>query len=244
MLKATLLSLVLPPICLLYLALVGLLIARRRRRSGRLLLCTGLLGLTILSLPVVANSMIRALETDLPLDASPDAPPKAIVILGGDLARVDVTPFARAGRLTLDRLRAGAELQRRTGLPILVTGGIVQRDRPPVATIMAESLREDFRVPVTWVEDASVDTWENASLSAAILKQHGISSVYVVTQGWHLRRAVMAFRHAGITVTAVPTYMEPATDLIPSDFLPQPSSWEWSYFALHEWIGCVWYAIR
>ena len=62
---------------------------------------------------------------------------------------------------------------------------------------MADSLRDDFQVPVSWVEDASDDTWENAAFSAEILKKRGIHSVYVVTQGWHMRRAMLAFRHAG-----------------------------------------------
>jgi uncharacterized SAM-binding protein YcdF (DUF218 family) len=170
--------------------------------------------------------------------------PQAIVILGGDLARVGEPPFARAGRLTLDRLRAGAALHRRTGLPILVTGGIVQRDRPAVATIMAGSLREDFQVPVTWVEDASSDTWENASLSAEILRKQGVRSVFVVTQGWHMRRALLAFQHTGLIATAAPTSTDPPFDPIVSDFVPHALSWEWSYYAVHEWIGCAWYAIR
>src|SRR6202042_2404125 len=104
---------------------------------------------------------------------------------------------------------AGAALHRKTGLPILVTGGIVQPDRPAVGTLMAASLSEDFQVPVAWVEDASVDTWENALLSAGILQTHHIRSVYLVTHGWHMRRAVMAFRHAGLVVTASPTSLDP-----------------------------------
>ena len=170
--------------------------------------------------------------------------PEAIVILGGDVARISEAPFARSGFMTLDRLRAGAALHRRTGLPILVTGGTVQRDRPPVATFMAASLREDFQVPVEWVEDASADTWQNATLSADILKKQGIRSVYVVTQGWHMRRAILAFRHAGLIVTGAPTSIEPPIDPNVSDFLPHVSAWQWSYFALHEWIGCAWYAFR
>jgi uncharacterized SAM-binding protein YcdF (DUF218 family) len=243
-LKTALLTLVMPPVCFLYLTLSGHLVARRRRRIGSLLVWVGLAGLTVLSLPAVGTLMIAGLESDLPLTPPPDAMPGAIVILGGDLARVSDPPFVRAGRLTLDRLRAGAAAHRRTGLPILVTGGIVQRDRPAVATIMADSLREDFQAPATWVEDVSADTWDNAALSAVILKQHGIRSVYVVTQGWHMRRAVLAFRRAGLIATAMPTSLDPPIDLIASDFIPQPSSWEWSYYALHEWIGYAWYAIH
>jgi uncharacterized SAM-binding protein YcdF (DUF218 family) len=243
-LKSALETIALPPVCFLYLALLGPLIARRRRGTGLALLSIGLFGLTMLSLPVVADSLLASLERDLPLTAPADAMPQAIVILGGDVSRTNEPPFARNGRLTLDRLRTGAILGRQTGLPILVTGGIVQQNRPAVGTLMAASLSEDFRVPVTWVEDASVDTWENALLSARILRTEGIRSVYLVTQAWHMRRAVMAFRRAGMIVTAMPTALEPPFDPIVSDFFPHAFAWELSFYALHEWIGCAWYAIR
>ena len=233
-----------PPSCFLYMALLGVLLTWRRRRGGGALIGIGLAGLTILALPAVAVAMIDALEQNLPVDPPAGAMPEAIVILGGDLMRNAGPPLALPGYLTLDRLRAGVELSRRTGLPILGSGGIVPEDRPPVATIMATSLREDFQLPAKWVEDRSSDTWENASFSATILRAQGIKSVYVVTQAWHMRRALLAFRHTGLTVTAAPSSMNPRLDLLPSDFLPHASAWGLSYFALHEWIGCAWYAAR
>jgi uncharacterized SAM-binding protein YcdF (DUF218 family) len=243
-LKSILESLALPPIAFLYLSLLGLLILFRHRRTGRTLVCLGLAGLVIFSLPVVSGSMIVALEQGLPMTPPPDAMPKAIVILGGDVWRITEAPFALPGPLTLDRLRAGAALRRRTGLPILVTGGTVQQDLLPVATVMASSLREDFQVPVEWVENASADTWANATLTAEIMKKNGIGSVYLVTNGWHMRRAVIAFRKAGLIVTAVPTSFDAPAGPILADFVPRALAWEWSYFAIHEWIGSAWYAMR
>jgi uncharacterized SAM-binding protein YcdF (DUF218 family) len=243
-LKSILLALALPPVCFLYCVMLGLLIGRRHRSGGRALVGIGLVGLALLSIPLVPNLLIVALEQNLPTTPPPDAMPQAIVILGGDLLRTEGPPHSLPGFLTLDRLREGAELYRRTRLPILVTGGTVQHDRPPVALIMADSLRNDFQVPVAWVEDASVDTWENAQLTAEILQRGGIHSVYVVTQGWHMRRAMMAFRHAGLIATAVPTSIDTPFDPIPWDLPPRASAWQWSYYALHEWIGCAWYAIR
>lgn len=244
MLKSVLLALVLPPVSFLYCLVLGLLIVQRRRGGGRALVGIGLVGLGLLSIPLVPNLLIVALEQNLPTTPPPDAMPQAIVVLGGDLLRNAGTPHSLPGFLTLDRLRAGAALYRRTKLPILVTGGTVQPDRPPVASIMAESLRNDFQVPVTWIEDSSVDTWENAQFTAQILKARGIHSVYVVTQGWHMRRAMLAFHHAGLIATAVPTSIDTPFDPIAWDLPPRASAWQWSYYALHEWIGCAWYAIR
>lgn len=242
--KYLLLVIGVPPMFFLYCALFGWLIHPVLRRAGRLAVLLGLTGLAILAMPAVAGTLMVALERDLPLVPPPDRPPAAIVILGGDVARSAIAPFTLPGRLTLDRLRAGAALHRRTGLPILVTGGTVQPDRPPVAAVMADSLRDDFQTPVAWTETASNDTWENAAFSAAILKQQGIASVYIVSHGWHLRRAMIAFRAAGLIATAVPTSLEPPVDPIASDFVPLAGTWQWSYYAIHEWIGCVFYAAR
>jgi uncharacterized SAM-binding protein YcdF (DUF218 family) len=243
-LKPLLLTLAFPPGCFLYLSLLAFAVMQWRRRFGKAMLCIGLAGLTVLAVPVVAEIMMIGLGRNLPVTPPPDALPQAIVILGGDLTRTADPPFVLPGFLTLDRLRTGAALRRRTGLPVLVTGGIVQQDRLPVGDVMATSLREDFQIPVEWVEDTSLDTWQNASFSAKILKEHGIHSVYLVTQAWHLPRAIIAFRHAGIVVTAVPTSVNPPLDPFASDFLPHASAWETSYFALHEWIGYAWYALR
>lgn len=243
-LKTLLVSLALPPIGFLCLTLVGLFVWRRRDRIGRWLIGLGLTGLTLLSVPIVPNMLLGALEWDLPLTPPPDAMPQAIIILGGELLRTADPPYALPGFLTLDRLREGVALYRKTNLPILVSGGIVQPDRPAIATVMATSLRDDFRVPVTWVESTSNDTWQNAEFSAEILRRQGIRSVYVVTQGWHERRAMLAFRHAGLIATAAPTSLETPFDPIFWDFLPHATAWTWSYYALHEWIGCAWYAIR
>ena len=109
---------------------------------------------------------------------------------------------------------------------------------------MADSLVDDFQVPARWVERESRDTWENARLSAAILHKQDITSVYVVTQAWHMRRAIVAFADTGITVTAAPTpfHRVPVSDA--GDFVPGVGGWRDSYYALHEWIGWVWYSVR
>jgi uncharacterized SAM-binding protein YcdF (DUF218 family) len=114
----------------------------------------------------------------------------------------------------------------------------------PIAALMAHSLGEDFGVPVRWTETGSRNTWENARDSAAILAAEGIHSVYVVTHAWHARRAVIAFSHFGITVTAAPVRVDALPSLTMAQFVPQTNAWSTSYFALHEMIGCVYYTFR
>jgi uncharacterized SAM-binding protein YcdF (DUF218 family) len=243
--KELAIALLVPPTSLLFLALAGLLIGLRYRRIGHLLTWLGVIGLLFLAMPAVSSTLLVALEADLPLVAPPDQPPQAIVILGGDILRGGGRlPILHLGPLSLERVLAGAVLQRRTGLPILVTGGKLHPSDPPIAALMADSLEHDFLVPVKWIEGASSDTWENAHLSAPILEAQGIRSVYVVTEAWHMRRAIVAFRGTGITVTAAPTHFDRMPMLNATDFVPGVGAWRASYFAMHEWIGWLWYSLR
>jgi uncharacterized SAM-binding protein YcdF (DUF218 family) len=137
----------------------------------------------------------------------------------------------------LKRVFAEAAQLAAVDMPILVTGGTLRTSEPSVAVLMADSLVDDFQVPARWVERESRDTWENARLSAAILHQQDITSVYVVTQAWHMRRAIVAFADTGITVTAAPTLFHRVPMSDAGDSVPGVGGWRDSYYALHEWIG-------
>lgn len=236
-----------PPTGMLSLVIAGLLLGllRRYRRPGAALVWIGAIGLYLLAMPVVSQSLMLALEQNLPTEAPAEHPPGAIIILGGERITSASGPFeARPGPLTMERLQAGAALARRTGLGILVTGGMIKPDSVPIGTLMAESLKSDFQMPARWVEDRSEDTWENARLSASILRKAGIDSVYVVTSAWHMRRAMLAFQGTGLFVTAAPVPLDRRLGPDLGDFLPHVSAWLASYYALHEWIGYVWYQLR
>ena len=239
-------AVVVPPLNLLPLGLAGLALWWRWPRFGRLLVAVSLLGLLVFSLPVTSRSLIASLEWSLP-SAPPDQPPAAIVILGGDAGYgtdAGLEPGTGIGPLTLERMRAGALMQRRTGLPVLVTGGALEPGVEPIATQMARSLHDEFGVTVRWVEPASDDTWQNAQFSAAMLHAAGIGSVYLVTHAWHIRRAAMAFARFGIATTPAPLRFDRAPRFTFDEFMPHATAVLNSYFALHEWIGCVYYALR
>lgn len=238
MLSAVAAVLLVPPVNLAGLALLAVLLGRRR-------LAVAALGLLLLlALPLVAGSLLVALESGLSA-VPPGAPaPQAIVILGGDVRAV-AGGRTEPGALTLARLRAGAALARATHLPLLVTGGVVgDPDGPPVAAVMAASLAADFAAPARFVEPAAHDTWQNARLSAALLRAGGVGSVYVVTDAWHMRRALIAFGATGLAVTPAPLAPDRPPRLVLRSLVPRVGAWRESYFALHEWIGCAWYALR
>ncbi len=203
--------------------------------------------LLLLSLPVTSNLLLQGLEYNTGSDTSP-TPPQAIVILGGDnvtgMAIGGIVTGVRVGGLSLERVRAAALLQKRSHLPVLITGASLSANHPPVAKLMADMMQNELSVPVRWIETEASDTWQNAARSAAILQRERISSVFVVTQPWHMRRAVMAFRHFGITVVPAATALDVLSPRAAADFIPHPAAWVDSYFAFHEWIGCAYYALR
>jgi uncharacterized SAM-binding protein YcdF (DUF218 family) len=242
--KAILVPFIVPPENLVIALLAGVLLWRIYPRFSRWLIgiATGLL--FVLSLPAVSGMLLWSLEQGLPMTPPADHPPGAIVILSAELTRTDgAHPGAVVGPLTLERLKAGVALERRTHLPILVSGGSDGSDVPTLAALMRQSLLQDFQVPVRWVEDRSLDTWQNARDSAAILRANKIDSIYLVTHAWHERRALIAFRAAGLTVTAAPVLLNRLPTPVVEDFLPHATAWITSYYALHEWIGCLWYSL-
>ena len=239
-LRAVLTVILLPPVNLAVIALVALLLAGKTR-VGRIVAVLSCVGLVALSLPVTGLTLLASLDSG---PSRSSTPPTAIVILGGDVKKVNEANGVVIGPWSLERVRAGAALHRSTGLPLLVTGGVVDWTATPIGTLMASSLINDFGVPVRWTESTSFDTWENAEQSAPLLAQDGVRSVFIVTHAWHMRRALLAFRRVGLEATPAPVYPDRWPDVAPSEFVPRVSAWTQSYLGLHEWLGLLYYTVR
>jgi len=235
----------LPPGCLLALAVVGLLTLRRWPWVGRSLLAASLVLLYLLSTPFCGGLLRHSLEEYSALTAADlDADVEAIVVLSAD----DYAPAPEyrrddtVGLITLERIRYGAWLHRATGgLPLLTTGGKLHPRGTPVGESMATALREEFGVPVRWIEDASRNTHENAKFSAEILRGEGVERIYLVTSASHMRRSVAAFEATGLEVIAAPTNLPSPIGPTVGDFMPRAKALYESSKALYEWFGLVWY---
>ena len=236
-----------PPNLFILLAMIGVLLAWRWRRAGLVLATAAMAGVYLASTPLASFWLIRAvtrLADAVPRVPAPESP-GAIVVLSAEARRSNV-PGGRdvVGPLTLERLAEAAREQRSTGLPILVSGGWVGHNDDSLAAMMARSLESDFRVPVKWREERSHTTYENALYSAEILRHAGISSALVVTNPWHMARALWSFHQVGFRVIAAPLPEGHFLELAPSMLFPQVPSLLGSYYALHEIIGLGWYIVR
>ncbi|WP_296258934.1 MULTISPECIES: YdcF family protein [unclassified Pseudomonas] len=202
-------NLLLPPGLFLLLVLAAWWLRNTRPRLARALFVIGLGGLWLMSLPVAVQWSAQGIENIPPLTQSDWSTlaqrADAIVVLGSGRERNDPTWGSDVPTgVALERMRYAARLSKASGLPILTTGGLHYGEPPSEAAIMAASLRDDFGVSVRWQEGQSRTTWENATMSAAILQPLGIRRVVVVTQAWHMPRSVWSFEKAGFNVVPAP----------------------------------------
>jgi uncharacterized SAM-binding protein YcdF (DUF218 family) len=204
--KPVLAALLLPPVPLLVLMLIGARLILPRRGLGwfLVLLSTALLWLSTCSgaAQLLSQFLLRppaALTSERITELKTTKTPTAIIVLGGGLE-----PFApeygvsNLYHVSLERLRYGVWLSRETGLPLGFSGGVgwAQPDAKAEAQIAAQIAAREFGRPLTFIEDDSRDTRENAMRTIALLRPAGVRHIVLVTSGVHMPRALNAFEVA------------------------------------------------
>jgi len=242
-LKPILAGLVLPPTGPLLLALLGLLWARRRRGAGLALAAFGILATLALSTNVVAVMLARTILPQVqPVRPEDLQGVQAIVVLG---ASVNVSAPEYGGGPQLEapaheRLRYAVWLARRSGKPLAYAGGQgwggLGDEQVPEAQVAADVLRDESGLVLRWRDDRSRDTRENANFIMEAMKPDGIKRVAVVTDAWHMPRAVLYFRAAGFDVVAAPMAF-PHYRLGAQKWIPDPLELLLSRHVLREWLA-------
>ncbi|MHB1094429.1 YdcF family protein [Thiobacillus sp.] len=235
----------LPPLSLVILLVAGLIVHRRRPRLAMSLILLSTAALYALSTPWVGGLLQKTLEISTPLAPAQLQAADAIVVLGGG-RRLDSAEYGSdtLNGLSLERLRYAVFLHRSSGLPILVTGGKPGGGTLAEGRIMQQVLQSEYGIAPRWVEDAALTTWDNARLSARLLRDSGIRRIVLITHAWHLRRAVPLFKAQGLDVA--PAGIQFSSTRLDSvlDVIPTPAGLRDSTFALHEWLGILWYKLR
>lgn len=241
MVKPLLTALALPPASLFALVLAGAWAARARPRSGRLLVLLGCALLWLDACNGSADWMEHHLLHESPALTAADraelasrhaaGAKLAIVVLGGGV-EPDAPEYGSASlkRSALPRLRYGAWLARRTGIPLAASGGLgwaaVPAATPSEAELMARIAHDEFGQTIRWQDTTSRDTHENALHSVAMLDAAGIHEVLVVTDSWHMPRALREFDAAAashspaMTIRAAPIGPASSGDQALLDWLP------------------------
>ncbi|MGE0802647.1 MAG: YdcF family protein [Lautropia sp.] len=250
----------LPPALLFVLVLLGVLLQWRWRRLGTVLLVLSALAGLAAALPVVATQLAGWLEAPyLGLDPPPQRlpterlarwrtraaeAPQVIVLLSGGSA-TDGADSSRVNRLdseSVERVLQARRLARLTGLPILITGGVVVGGDVAEAQMMRDLLVNDFEQPVRWVETRARDTEEHARFSRDILLPHGLRRVLLVTHAYHMRRAQWLFERAGFTVIPAPFgFLSAPLRFDAWSLTPRENALTTTRKVLREALGLAWY---
>lgn len=177
-----------------------------------------------------------------------EAVPQAVVVLGAGRYRDEKTGNERLSATSLERLLWAVQ-KGPSQLPVLVSGGRVYAgERDAEAQLMAVMMKEQLQRPVTWQENCSRTTAENAVNSAAMLHDSGVESIVLVTHWWHMPRAARVFARAGLQVQ--PLAVGSADELLPRaqggllGWLPTASAMLRTQVYWRELLGQWWYYWR
>ena len=161
------------------------------------------LSLYFFFLPITYAIPLYWLEKDFFHNRHDNQKAQAIVILGAGLRTNSTMQQPNLNLSLLERVRFGAFLQRKTKLPILVSG---RGSYPNVseAEVMKQVLEEEFSAHVDFMEDESNSTLENAKFTIQILKEYNIKSIFLVSNSWHLKRANYLFKYYAEEIKIIP----------------------------------------
>ena len=233
------------PLLLAFFLVAAAGLVRIRKCRGVSLAAAGLVGLFLLSWPPVDWLLSLPLEARYTRRPAPMESAQSIVVLSSSVTPPEYgTSYPVPDKDTYERCAIAAWLHTHGHpLPILACGGGAP-GRQPVSGTMQQLLHASG-VPeyMIWTERNSRSTHENAAYGAAILREHGIGTVILVTEAQDMLRAERCFRKEGLTVIPYPIafrdFGPPVDELMPS----------WKAIArnertLHETLGLGWYWLR
>jgi len=204
----------------------------------------------------VSLALARSLEWRyFPPDPLPQA--DVIVVLGGGNRWADPPQPVPNLNDSGDRMLYAAWLyQQGVAEHLLLSGGRLPGATSSDAAEMAETLRI-MGVPAeaVWLEEQSLNTYQNALYSRQFLAGKGIDRIVLVTSAFHMPRAVATFEKQGFTVIPAPTdyyAVSPAWDETNRpqfafrllDLLPTVTALELTTRILKEYLGLLVYGWR
>ncbi len=229
----------------------GLLLCFYSRKLGLAVIVLGIVSLWLLSMPIVAYSLINFLQDQYPILQAEDfkvlKPNTAIVVLGaGNTVQAEYQYKKTVSDVALHRIHYGAYLQGKTQFPLILSGG---KTNPNIAfseaELMAEVLRENFNRKSDYLENQSLNTADESRLLKPVLKQKHWEQILLVTNAWHMPRSVYIFQCAGVRVIPAPMghyVYGPGYALI--SYFPNMDALAASSIAVHEYLGLIWYRLR
>jgi uncharacterized SAM-binding protein YcdF (DUF218 family) len=169
----------------------------------------------------------------------------AIVLLGAGTEKVARTNSVEPGTFSYARIVEAAELyndcrKTESDCKIFVSGGDAQKTGSPEAIVYRKSLlRLGIQATDVLLESDSMNTWQNAQFTSALLRRYDAGRTLLVSSGIHMRRSMLYFSHFGVTATPV------RADYLRAMMSALPLSYNFAVadFALHEYTGIARYHV-
>ena len=254
--KPVLTVLLLPPVPLLLLAAAGLFLRPAWLGWRRLLLGLAGAGIWLSACTAVAEWLQHAWLAPPPALAGdrlsrlqqPSAGrPAAVVVVLGTGAEALAPEYGSASltAASRERLRYGVWLGRQLQAPVMFSGGVghASLQSTSEADIAARIAALEFGRPLRWTEGRSRDTRENARYAVSMLRADAPGHLVLVTHGWHMPRALRAFRQASADagapwdVVAAPMGLAPRTERPVLRWLPSSEGFMLTRSVLREKLG-------
>ncbi len=229
------------PFILFFLIIGVIFLLKRKKKNKAATVCLGLLLFLIVGIgngflgKITAHYLQKSYIDNANLNMTS---PSVIVVLGGGIT--DFNTIEQPHITSYSRLVAACRLyykarENKQPCTILVSG-----KGNSIKTSEAELFRKaliDMGIPDSDIikEERSENTYQNAKYSSVILQKRIPSQVYLVTSGFHLKRALLLFETFG--VQPVPY----SSDCITTKITVFPNSYNCAFtsFMLKEMIGIV-----
>lgn len=246
-LKMIVKSLLMPPgIFIILLIVSGIWFFLKKRWTPGLVNCIIGISLWLVSISPVSNLLMKGLESGFAIPREPGG--DVIILLGGGInaCAADMSGIGAPSEEMSTRTITAVRLQRRLGLPIIVSAGTTAGLGVPEAIIVGRFLT-DIGVPDNKIilEVKSRNTFENAKYSLEICKNKGFKKPILVTSAYHLKRSVYSFEKVGLDVIPFPAGFKgwPCVHFEWKDLLCLPSaeSFMTTYDAFNEYLGLLFY---
>jgi len=188
------------------LALLGLVLMSLRRPLGKVVAVVALAALAIAALSPLGNILLTPLEQRFPFMRFPNQRIDGVIVLGGSFdTHAGYVNTIILGEDTEPMAIVASLARHYPDAKIIFSGGSPESNVPTEAAI-AKLLFISFGIDANrlLIEDQSRNTEENAQFTARMINPTPDARWLLVTNAFHMPRAVGTFRSAGFNVIGFP----------------------------------------
>lgn len=243
------------PLSVFFIAmLIAYALAKSKKKQAALSLkiCAWLI-LYFSASPLTMNLLIHQSESGFRnMEIATGSTYDAIVVPGGITSEIANSDELMTQALPgIDRLFSGVRLYKEGFSDMLIISGgtSLPETETPEALRIYEMLEYYFDVNINgvYLEAQSVNTWQNAFLTKALMSEMHIGDrILLVTSARHMKRAQFSFQKAGFNVTPYATdFMTTSISLHnPVVLLPSAAALHYNSGVFREWLGRIYYYMK